>query len=151
MRRYMNTKILIPFTTLILGATWVYFGINQFGFWEGSSPGSGFFPSIVGMFIFVLSIFALYSGFGEKLPVYNKASFYPVAGVMIAIITAFLFGFFPALFLFVLLWLKVIEKKKLSFCMTISVTNTAALYCIFSLWLSVPFPLGWVVERMWGY
>ncbi|MCQ1059050.1 tripartite tricarboxylate transporter TctB family protein [Photobacterium sp. ZSDE20] len=151
MKRYLNTKIIIPFITLMLGVIWVYFGITQFGFWKGTSPGSGFFPAIVGVLISLLSISTLYYGFSEKLAEYNKTSFYPVIGMLIAIAFAFMFGFFPSLFLFVLLWLKIVESKSLSKCAVIAATNTAALYCIFSLWLSVPFPIGLAVEMMWGY
>ncbi len=116
---------------------------------KASRPGPGFLP--FGLAI-ILSIFALVQILQnwkkEESPVPfwpEKTWLRPLLGVVIFLLYAFvlgILGFIPTTFLFLVVWMWVIERIRWVTLLTISVAVTAVLYFIFEYFLEVPLPAG---------
>jgi putative tricarboxylic transport membrane protein len=69
----------------------------------------------------------------------------PLLGVVILVLFALTVewvGFLITTFLFLVIWMGVIERIRWTTILSVSVGTTAALYLIFALFLDVPLPLG---------
>ena len=146
----INSRIVLPAVTLALGVLWVVYGLMEYGWWGDNGPKSGFFPAIVGTLLAVISVFAILGGLKNEKPAYLAASFHPVLGVIAVVLSSFLLGFFPALGLFVLGWIRFYEKYSWKTSLITSVITIAVFYGIFSLWLRVPFPEGIILDVLRG-
>lgn len=144
-----NTRVIIPAITFVLGIIWVIYGLKNYGWWD-KGPGSGFFPSIIGMLISGISIIALLEGRKMEPPEYIKASYLPFIAAFATVGLAMIIGFFPAMFLFLQGWLKLYEKYSWKKSLPISVITTAILYGVFAMWLMVPFPAGFIFNAIRG-
>ncbi|QEN08508.1 tripartite tricarboxylate transporter TctB family protein [Oceanispirochaeta crateris] len=144
-----NTRIIIPSITFFLGLIWVIYGLNNYGWWE-EGPGSGFFPSIIGILLSGISIIAFLEGRKLSPPEYIKASYLPFIAAIATVGFALIIGFFPSLFLFLQGWLKLIEKYSWKKSLPVSTITTALLYGVFAMWLMVPFPAGLILNMIRG-
>ena len=61
-----------------------------------------------------------------------------------------IFGFLPTLLVFYIFWLKVMEKLPVKTIVISTVIISAIVYGVFSVWLSVPFPEGLLLETILG-
>ena len=146
----INTRIVIPAVTFLIGIIWITYGLTKYGWWADNKPASGFFPAIVGVLLSGVSIVAFLDGKKIKTPVYLRASFHPLLAAIATIISTYIIGFFPALFLYLLGWLKLYEKYAWKLSLTVSIITSMACYGIFVMWLRVPFPLGFIVNAIRG-
>ncbi|MBF9018371.1 MULTISPECIES: tripartite tricarboxylate transporter TctB family protein [unclassified Oceanispirochaeta] len=144
-----NTRVIIPAITFVLGLVWVIYGLTNYGWWD-EGPGSGFFPSIIGILTSGVSIIAFLEGKKMAPPEYIKASYLPFIAAFVTVGSAMIIGFFPAMFLFLQGWLKLIEKYSWKKSLPISVITTAILYGVFAMWLMVPFPEGLIFNAIRG-
>jgi len=110
----------------------------------------GFFPAIIGILMSGISIIAFMEGRKLPSPTYIKASFHPFMAAIGTILAALVIGFFPALFLFVLGWMKLYEKFIWRKAVITSVITIATVFAVFVLWLRVPFPAGLIVDIIRG-
>ncbi|HSB04667.1 MAG TPA: tripartite tricarboxylate transporter TctB family protein, partial [Thermodesulfobacteriota bacterium] len=71
----------------------------------------------------------------------------PLLGVAIlvfyALVVGFI-GFLPTTFIFLIIWMRVIERLRWRTILSISIGTTVALYLIFSFLLEVPLPQGFL-------
>ncbi|MBN2656807.1 MAG: tripartite tricarboxylate transporter TctB family protein [Spirochaetales bacterium] len=146
----INTRAVIPVLTFAVGALWFIYGLKSYGWWGNNGPASGFFPSIVGIILAGISIIAFVDGLKREAPEYFKASYHPLLAAIATVLAALVIGFFPALLLYILGWLKLYEKYNWKLALSISVITTAACYGIFVMWLQVPFPAGYVFDLILG-
>jgi hypothetical protein len=146
----INTRVVIPAITFCLGILWVVYGLTKYRWWDSNGPASGFFPSIVGVLLACVSIIAILDGRKLKPPTYLKASYHPLAAAIATVVSTLLIGFFPALFVYLLGWLKLYEKYGWKLSLSVSVITTLCCYGIFVLWLKVPFPMGFIVNTIRG-
>ena len=144
-----NTRVIIPAITFFLGLLWLFYGLKNYGWWD-EGPGSGFFPSIIGVLLSGISIIALLEGRKPEPPEYIKASYYPLLAAIATVIIAIIIGFFPAMFLFLQGWMRLYEKFSWKKSLPISIMTTALLYGVFAMWLMVPFPAGLIVNAIRG-
>ena len=115
-----GTKQLIPLAMALMGIVFAWIGFTQLGFWE-KEPKAGFFPTIIAIVMVIASIAA-----GAAV----------IAG-------SFIIGMIPMLFLFVLFWLKVIEKgTPWKHVIIIELLVAAIVLGVFAGWLQVQFPWG---------
>jgi len=145
----INTRTVIPGLTFILGLIWVFYGLKHYGWWD-EGPGSGFFPAIIGIILSGISIIAFLEGRKLTPPSYISASSHPFLAAIATILAALVIGFFPALFLFVLGWMKLYEKFLWKKALLTSVITIATVFCVFVLWLRVPFPAGLILDAIRG-
>lgn len=77
----------------------------------------------------------------------ERAWLRPLLGIIIFVLYAFLLGylgFIPTTFLFLIIWMRVIEGIRWTTILSISVGVTAVLYFIFEYFLEVPLPMGFL-------
>jgi putative tricarboxylic transport membrane protein len=114
-------------------------------------PGPGFFPFLLG-FVLVLFSIALISKHWQKDQVpqpfwAGRTWVRPLLGVMILGFYALLVdwvGFLITTFAFLAIWMAVIERLRWRTILSISIGTTVVLYLIFSLFLEVPLPQGFL-------
>ncbi|MBS6398309.1 MAG: tripartite tricarboxylate transporter TctB family protein [Clostridiales bacterium] len=138
-----GSKQLIPIVTAIIGIVFAYIGFTQLGFWD-KEPKPGFFPSIIAIVMVIASIAAFFQTLKEEgQPEYNKNELSVILGGLSIILGSFLVGMIPMLFLFVLFWLKVVEKgTPWKHIIIIEAIIAVIVLGVFAGWLQVQFPWG---------
>jgi putative tricarboxylic transport membrane protein len=116
---------------------------------KASRPGPGFLPFGLAL---ILSAFALvlilqnWKKGDPSAPFWpEKTWLRPLLGVAIFLLYAFvlgILGFIPTTFLFLVVWMGLIERIRWSTLLAISIAVTAVLYFIFEYFLEVPLPMG---------
>ena len=146
----LNSRVLLPAVTSGLGLFWLIYGLTRYGWWGDSGPRSGFFPAIIGSILFVVSILALVGGLKSESPRYLGAGFHPFFAAVAVVSAALIIGLFPALTVFILMWIKFYEKYGWFKTLVTTGITIALFYGIFSLWLQVPFPEGVILDAFRG-
>ena len=138
-----GTKQLIPLAMALMGIVFAWIGFTQLGFWE-KEPKAGFFPTIIAIVMVIASIAAFFQTLkDEDKPSYNKDELLVIAGGAAVIAGSFIIGMIPMLFLFVLFWLKVIEKgTPWKHVIIIELLVATIVLGVFAGWLQVQFPWG---------
>ncbi|MCD8084655.1 MAG: tripartite tricarboxylate transporter TctB family protein [Clostridiales bacterium] len=138
-----GSKQLIPLAMAAVGAVFAYIGFTQLGFWE-KEPKPGFFPSIIGIVLVITGILAFFQTLKEEgQPDYNKNELSVILGGLSVIVLTFIIGLIPTAFLFVLFWLKVIEKDvPWRDVIVIEIIVAIIVVGVFAGWLQVQFPWG---------
>ena len=151
MSKYINTKKVIPIGTALVGLLFIFTGITKYGFWEhGKGPTPGFVPIIIATLMTAVSILAFVQSFKEEKPVFPwENTLVILAGAAIFGAT-FLIGLIPSVAIYVIVWLKVLEKCSWKQTITVFVVIMAIVLGVFVLWLKVPFPEGLLFETLLG-
>ena len=137
-----NWKLLIPVSTFVLGAVFIYIGVFQLGFWDGE-PKSGFFPTIISTLLALVSVVLFVQMLRNKEnAIYNRQEFLVIAGVAGIIVFTYLIGMIPTLFIYVTLWLKLVEKAPWKDVLIILAVIAIIVLGVFYGWLSIRFPWG---------
>ena len=112
-------------------------------------PGPGFLPFGLALVLIILSLVLILQrrtkGVSSNPFWAERAWLRPLLGVIIFILYAFFLGyigFILTTFLFLIIWLWVIERIRWVTIFSISVGVTAVLYLIFEYFLEVPLPTG---------
>jgi len=142
----INNRVILPFITAFLGGVWVFIGLSQYGWYTDGKPGSGFFPTITGALLLLMSILAVISESKLETPKFWIFHFHPIIMAVGVVLLAMLIGFFPALTLYVFGWLKWYEKYNLKTSLLATVLTITGMYGVFAMWLRVPFPVGFFIE-----
>lgn len=146
----MNSRLVLPAVTTSVGGMWVIIGLTKYEWYMDGNPGSGFFPTIAGALLVLMSIIAMLGERKEKPPAYHLYFAYPVIAAVGVVLLAMLIGFFPAMTIYVFGWLFWFEKYSLKLSLVSTVGTVGALYGIFAVWLRVPFPAGKLLEGWLG-
>ena len=114
-------------------------------------PGPGFLPfglAIVLILLSLLLIFINWKKDNSPTPFWpHRTWLRPLLGVAILIFFALVLwnaGILITTFIFLLIWMGVIERLRWRTLISISIGTTVALYLIFRLFLEVPLPLGFL-------
>ena len=139
----IGSKQLIPLATALIGVVFAVIGFTQLGFWD-KEPKPGFFPSIIAIVLVIASIAAFFKTLKEEeQPNYNKNELMVIGGGLSLIAGTFLVGLIPMVFLYVLFWLKVIEKgTPWKDIIIIELIVAVIVLGVFAGWLQVQFPWG---------
>ena len=116
----------------------------QLGFIDAvDGPGPGFFPVIMATVMFVMCIVCLLRSFGEKQEVrYTKDELLVVGGGAALVVLAFIIGLIPACIVFILWWMKVLQKESWKNTVIVLTICMGIAFGVFQEWLGVEFPLG---------
>lgn len=144
----INSRVILPSMTTAVGVLWIFVGLTYHGWYVNDKPGSGFFPTIVGVLLVVMSIMAIVSESKEEPPEFLKSHLHPLLAAVAVVLLALLIGFFLALTLYVFGWLKVYEKYSWKISVTTTTITIAVVYGIFAMWLRVLFPAGLILEMV---
>lgn len=147
----LNTKFIIPLVTAAIGIVFAYLGFIQFGFWvDKKGPQGGFFPAIVAIVLIAISILAFIQAFKEEKAVYPLANWRVVVGALCTIAASMLIGMIPSVVLYVVLWLRLVEKYTWKKAIIPAIFISVVIIGTFVLWLKVPFPQGIIFEMLLG-
>jgi len=146
-----NSKSLIALACIIISVVWIYLGVTKYGLWDPKvGPMSGFFPTIVGGVLLLASIIYFIKSFSLGSTAYDKSALHLIIGMLVIYAASMIFGFLPTLLVFYIFWLKVMEKLPVKTIVISTVIISAIVYGVFSVWLSVPFPEGLLLETILG-
>lgn len=132
-----------PLLCILLGGYWFYMGVTKYNLWVSNGPGGGLFPAVCGLLLIGCggALLARYAKSGEKTAISRRA----VLIILIAVVTSlsiFLIGMIPALGIFIVCWLKFMEKYSVAKSLLIGVGTALFLHVIFAVLLKVPLPMG---------
>ncbi|MFV0502812.1 MAG: tripartite tricarboxylate transporter TctB family protein [Lachnospirales bacterium] len=136
----MTSKQLVSVFMLLIGITFAYIGY-QLGFWN-KEPLPGFFPCIISIVMILASIAAFYQTLGDEKPEYNKNELMVIAGGSTIIIGTFIVGLIPMVIIYIVFWLKIIEKTNWKNIFIILAIVLFIVLGIFVGWLQIRFPWG---------
>ena len=133
----------IPLICFIVGCIALGFSFIKYGFWDDViGPLSGFYPAIVSGCLICISIPAFFQSFKSvKADMPRDNWLVPLALVLILVCSYFI-GMIASLFIFLLLWLKGIEKLSWKLTCSTTVVMTAIVVFVFRMWLQIEFPKG---------
>lgn len=139
----MNSKVMIPAVAIVIGSVFLYLGLTEFGFWnEINGPLPGFFPSLASTLLIIISAFALKGSWGSEAPKFFGIELMVIAGCVAIMLTTFLIGLIPSVVLYLVVWLRVVEKTPWISTAKVAGFMSALVIGVFVLWLKVPFPMG---------
>ncbi len=145
------SKQIIPLSSGLLALLFLYIGIAKYGFWDvDKGPTKGFVPTIISVVLLAVSILAFFQSFRDKAPVYPKENYLVILSGLGIFALTFLIGMIPAIILYVILWLRVVEKTPWKQTLIVLATIMAIVYGVFVVWLGVPFPQGFILEALLG-
>ena len=144
-------KQIVTIILAVVAAVFAVIGFTQLGFWDPiDGPKPGFFPGIMATVMFAVCIIALIQSFKDESKTRYTADEFLIIGCGAGIIAlSFIIGLLPACFLFVLLWMKVIEKAPWKDTLIVLLICAAIAIGVFQMWLGIRFPLGLLENLFW--
>ena len=144
-----------------LSLIWMALGLGQcfeswrLGLGSISEPESGFMPFLLGLLILVLSAILLVESFiamkrtpGTRLSLWSEVHWKRIFLISLLLLAYALLlpklGYLVATFFLTVLLLKSGEPMKWPVCLLIGLLTSGLTYWIFGVWLSVPFPRGFL-------
>ena len=131
----IQMKTIFPIIMASIAIFFIVFGIAVFGFWdETAGPLSGFFPAIIGSVLLLVSVICIITSFKSKVETkFYKSEIYLILAAIATFCVGYLIGFIPGLFVFLILWMKVIEKSSWKQTLILSLSVTIVLFGIFGI------------------
>ena len=138
-----NSRAVIPLATAIIALVFIGVGLKDFGFWD-NQPTAAFFPIIIAVVLLLTSILCLVQELRgkEAAPKYTKNELMVILGGGGIIIGCYVIGLILSCLLYLLLWLKVIEKASWKVVIIIEAFMAALILGVFVVWMQVQFPMG---------
>lgn len=147
--RQFGTKQAILIVLALIAIVFIYLGVTKYGFWdEFKGPRPGFFPVIISIALLAVTVFALFASFKEQAPQWSPADWLVPLSVLCIMGTTFLIGLLPSLAIYVVVWLRWLEKCTWKTTITVFVIVMAIVIGVFVLWLGVPFPKGIIYNAL---
>ena len=145
-----GTKQIMPLVIIAICAVFLYAGLSKFGFWDSSKgPTTAFVPTIVCVMMILLCISDFMKSLKDTSVVkYYKDEFIMIAVGAILLAAIHVIGMLPALAIFVVVWLKLMEKAPWKHIILILAIVMAIVIGVFVLWLKVQFPEGLIFEML---
>lgn len=143
----INAKTILPVATAAIAMVFVYMGVAVFGFWDPvAGPKSGFYPTLAGIVLLLISALTFYLSWSEKPPVFPRQDLLVAGGAFAFIMMSYVVGLMPSMVLYLMGWMKLVEKSTWSRALKITAAVGIVAYGVFGLWLEVPFPKGLLFE-----
>ena len=150
MKKPSRTQLLIPLCTGLLALVFIVVGIGSYGFWE-DTPTPGFFPIIIAVVLLASSAACFWQVLkakdGKEVR-YNLQELMVILGAGAVIVGTFLIGLVPSVLLYILVWLKLVEKAPWKTVIIIELIVAAIVLGVFTAWLQVRFPVGLLGEML---
>lgn len=142
-----GTKNILPLATLAIGLLFSSLGFFKYGFWDkniGTLP--GFFPTIIGVLLMVVSILAFSQSFGEENSYSKRDNWYPVLAICLIIAGNFIFGMYISLAAFLIYWVRFYEKCSWKTTIITFSIMFVIVFGAFGTWLNIQFPKGLILN-----
>ena len=148
MQGKFGIKQIMPLAVAALCVVFLYTGLTKFGFWDATSgPTPAFVPTIISVVLFIICILGFITSFKDKKESkFHKEEFLVIGAAILIIAATFLIGLLPSLAVFLVLWLKLVEKTPWKTTIIILLFLMALVIGVFVLWLGVPFPEGLIMD-----
>ena len=142
-RSKFKSRAVSPLATAIIALVFIGVGLKDFGFWD-NQPTAAFFPIIIAVVLLLTSILCLVQELRgkEEAPKYTKNELMVILGGGGIIIGCYVIGLILSCLLYLLLWLKVIEKASWKVVIIIEAFMAALILGVFVFWMQVQFPMG---------
>lgn len=145
----ITSQVLIPVFTTLMAVVFISMGYFKYGFWHPArGPLPGFFPVIIGIVLFVISIVAFITALKSGSTSYPVENWYPALGTVAIMIATLVIGMLPSLAIFVVVWLKWYEKYSWKTTLFVFAIIMGIVIGAFVYWLGVPFPKGIIYEMI---
>ncbi len=130
-------------------AVFAIMGFFKLGFWDPvDGPKPGFFPAIMALVMLGVCILAFVQSFKEDKEVRITTDELLVilsgAGLIAAV---FLIGLVPSILLFVLIWMRLVERRNWKETFIVMAISAAIAVGVFQLWLGIRLPMG-IFEKL---
>ena len=148
MQGKFGIKQIMPLAVAALCVVFLYTGLTKFGFWDATSgPPPAFVPTLISVVLFIICILGFITSFKDKKESkFHKEEFLVIGAAILIIAATFLIGLLPSLAVFLVLWLKLVEKTPWKMTIIILAVVMAIVIGVFVLWLGVPFPEGLIMD-----
>lgn len=147
-----GTKQIVPLCIAALCAVFLVTGLQKYGFWNDrqKSPTAAFVPSIICVLLIIICLATVILSLkGDGRAEYHKDEFLVIlTAVAIILSSSYLLGMLPTLAVFVVLWLKLVEKAPWKTVLIILAVVMAIVVGVFVLWLGVRFPNGMIMDAI---
>ena len=153
MKRRFGTKQVVPLVIAGICVVFLCVGLQRFGFWNAKRaiPTPAFVPIIICALLAAICLLTVLTSLKEDgTAKYHKEEFLIIGAAVGMIAATYLIGMLPTLALFVVLWLKLVEKTPWPTVLIILAIVAAIVYGVFVLWLGVRFPEGLILEALNG-
>ncbi len=144
MEKKSRAQLLIPVATSIVALVFIGVGFMSYGFWD-KQPTPGFFPIIIAVVLLASSlacIFQILRAKDNQEVKYNLPELMVILGGGAVIVGTFLIGLVPSCLIYILLWLRLVEKAPWKVILIIEIIVAAIVLGVFTAWLQVHFPVG---------
>lgn len=148
MKRF-GTKQVMPLLLALLAVVWLVTGLGEFGFWiEGTGPSPAFVPTIISILLLGLAIVQFVMSFKEEPSKYHKDEFLFIGALVLLLACVYIIGMLPSMTIFLLVWMKAVEKAPWSHTLIVTIGTMALLIGVFAIWLQVRFPMGIILDTL---
>jgi uncharacterized membrane protein YidH (DUF202 family) len=145
----VQSKAVIPGAVTMVGVYFAVLGVSKYGIWDSvKGPLAGFFPMVIGVALVVTGILNFFQMTRDKEPLFEKKNWLIVLGVLFIIVGNYIFGLLPSLLIFIVAWLRFVEKSPWKKVLLPSAVMFGIIYCLFALWLQVPFEKGMILSML---
>ena len=145
-----GTKQIMPLAIIAICAVFIWNGLSKFGFWDPSKgPTPAFVPTIVCALMILLCVADFVKALKDTSVVkYHKDEFIMIAAGLVLLGAVHVIGMLLAMAIFVVLWLKLMEKAPWKHVILILAIVMAIVIGVFVVWLKVQFPAGLIFEAL---
>ena len=139
-----GVKQAVPTVLAVVAAVFAMLGFTRFGFWDSvDGPMPGFFPGIMGTVMFFCCVLAFIQSFADEKSKKFTVDEFLIIGVTSGLIAmSYVIGLIPACLIFVLLWMKLIEKSSWKDTIIVLLVSSVIAIGVFQMWLGIQFPMG---------
>lgn len=136
-------KYIFPSALLMIALLFIYEGIVNIGFWEeDKGPLGGFYPVIIATVLIVVTGVCLLQTAKEKIIQVDSEELKLIVSVIGIIIGAYVIGLLLSIEIYLILWMRRVEKLNWKKSLIFSISTIGIVYLIFGIWLEVQFPMG---------
>lgn len=153
MLKKFGTKQVVPLIIAAICTVFLIAGLSKFGFWNSTtkSPTPAFVPSIICVLLIAICLITVFTTLkkGGKAA-YHKDEFLIILTTAAIVGCTYLIGMLPALGLFIVLWLKLVEHTPWKTTIILLLVVAALVIGVFVLWLGVRFPTGAIYDMFFN-
>ena len=149
-KKKWNLRTVIPLATIVISLVYILVGLKDYGFWKGQ-PTPGFFPIIIAVVLLASSIACFIQIARDKdseAVRYNRNELIVMLGAAGIILCTFVIGLVPSCLIYILLWLKFVERASWKVILIIECIMAAIILGVFTFWLQIRFPMGLLLDMI---
>lgn len=148
-KRRFGINQIIPIVSAVIAVVFVWLGLAKYGFWHAQQgPMSGFYPTVIGVGLLIMSAVGFVFSFKDKAPIFPKENWMAVISALAIIVATFFIGLIPSAGIYVIVWLRWYEKYSWKTTLITFAVIMAIVIGCFVLWLQVPFPRGMLFDAI---